>query len=104
MIWTTSILSCCLILGATLSAAESQTGIEGVFTAGPVNGGPARIGIPGSKPSANATFLAQNEKGMATTFTTDEQGYFSVPLKPCHYIVSLPYKIGGIWHYGPFDV
>src|SRR6266850_1716254 len=34
MIWTTSILSCCLLLGATLSASEPQTGIEGVITVG----------------------------------------------------------------------
>ena len=31
MIWT-SILSCCLLLGATLSASEPQMGIEGVIT------------------------------------------------------------------------
>ena len=78
MIWTTSILSCCLLLGATLSASEPPMGIEGVITVGPVNGGPARIGIPGSKPLAKATFLAQNEKGIATPFTTDDQGYFRV--------------------------
>src|SRR4029077_17725708 len=65
MIWT-SILSCCLLLGATLSASEPPMGIEGVITVGPVNGGPARIGIPGSKPLANARFLAQNEKRIAT--------------------------------------
>jgi hypothetical protein len=94
MIWTTSILSCCLLLGATLSASEPPMGIEGVITVGPVNGGPARIGIPGSKPLANATFLAQNEKGIATPFTTDDQGYFRVPLEPGHYIVSLKDKKG----------
>ena len=76
MIWTTSILSCCLFLGATLSASEAQTGIEGVITVGPVNGGPARIGILGSKPLVNAG----------------------------HYIVSLKDKKGGIGHYGPFEV
>ena len=104
MIWTTSILSCCLLLGATLSAFEPQTGIEGVITIGPVNGGPARIGIPGSKPLANTTFLARNEKGIATPFTTDNQGYFRVPLEPGDYIVSLKAKKGGIGHYGPFEV
>jgi hypothetical protein len=93
-----------LLLGATLSASEPQTGIEGVITVGPANGGPARIGIPGSKPLANATFLAQNEKGIATPFTTDDQGYFRVPLEPGHYIVSLKDKKGGIGHYGPFEV
>jgi hypothetical protein len=82
MIWTTSILSCCLLLGATLSASEPQAGIEGVITVGPVNGGPARIGIPGSKALANATFLAQKQNGTATFFTTDDQGRFRVSLEP----------------------
>jgi len=75
-----------------------------VLTVGPVNGGPARIGIPGSKPLANTTFLARNEKGIATPFTTDNQGYFRVPLEPGDYIVSLKAKKGGIGHYGPFEV
>ena len=99
MIWTTSILSCCLLLGATLSASEPPMEIEGVITVGPVNGGPAGIGIPGSKPLANATFLAQNEKGIATPFTTNDQGYFRVPLEPGHYIVSLKDKKGNraVW-------
>lgn len=104
MIWTTSILSCCLLLGATLSASEAQTGIEGVITVGPVNGGPARIGIPGSRPLPNATFIAQNEKGTATSFTTDDQGSFRVSLVPGHYTVSLKEKKGGIGRYGPFQV
>ena len=51
-----------------------------------------------------ATFLAQNEKGIATPFTTDDQGYFRVPLEPGHYIFSLNDKKGGIGHYGPFEV
>jgi hypothetical protein len=104
MIWTPSILSCCLLLAATLSASEPQTGIEGVITVGLVHGGPSRIGIPDSTPLANATFLAQNEKGTATPFTTDDQGYFCVLLEPGHYIVSLKDKKGGIGHYGPFEV
>jgi hypothetical protein len=91
LIWTPAILSCCLLLAATLSASEPQTGIEGVITVGPVHGGPARIGIPDSKPLANATFLAQNEKGTETPLTVD-QGYFRVPLEPGHYIVSLKDK------------
>ena len=104
MIWTPSILSCCLLLAATLSASEPPTGIEGVITVGPVHGGPARIGIPDSKPLANATLLAQSEKGTETPFATDDQGYFRVPLEPGHYIVSLKEKKGAIGHYGPFEV
>ena len=57
-----------------------------------------------SKPLANATFVAANEKGTATEFTTDDQGKFSVPLAPGHYTVSLKNKKGGIGRYGPFDV
>jgi hypothetical protein len=48
------------LLGATLSASEPQTGIEGVITVSPVNGGPARIGIPGSKPLAKRTKKAES--------------------------------------------
>jgi hypothetical protein len=104
MTWTPSILSCCLLLAATLSASEPQTGIEGVITVGPVHGGPARIGIPDSKPLANATFLAQSEKGTETPFATDDQGHFRVLLEPGHYIVLLKDKKGAIGHYGPFEV
>ena len=103
MISTPSILSCCLLLAATLPASEPQTGVEGVITVGPVHGGPARIGVPDSRPLANATFIAQNEEGIATSFTTDDQGHFRLSLEPGHYTVSLKDKKGGIGHYGPFE-
>ena len=104
MISTSPILSCCLLLAATLPASEPQTGIEGVITVGPVHGGPTRIGVPDSRPFANATFITQNEKGTATPFTTDDQGRFRLSLDPGHYTVSLKDKKGGIGHYGPFEV
>jgi hypothetical protein len=104
MISTPSILFCYLLLAATLSAAEPQTGIEGVITVGPVHGGPARIGVPDSRPLANTTFIAQTENGTATSFTTDDQGRFRVSLEPGHYTVSLKEKKGGIGRYGPFEV
>jgi hypothetical protein len=104
MISTPSILSCCLLLAATLSASESQSGIEGVITVGPVHGGPTRIGVPDSRPLANTTFIAQNEKGTATSFTTDDQGRFRLSLEPGHYTVSLKDKKGGIGRFGPFEV
>jgi len=50
------------------------------------------------------TFSAQNEKGTATPFTTDDQGRFRVSLEPGHYTVSLNEKKGGIGRYGPFEV
>ena len=104
MISTASILCCCLLFAATLSASEPQTGIEGVITVGPVHGGPARIGVPDSRPLASATFIAQDQKGTATSFTTDDQGRFRVSLEPGHYTVSLKEKRGGIGRYGPFEV
>jgi hypothetical protein len=100
----TPILSCCLLLAATLPASEAQSGIEGTITVGPVHGGPSRIGVPDSRPLANATFIAQDQKGMATSFTTDDQGRFRVLLEPGHYTVSLKEKKGGIGRYGPFEV
>ena len=101
MIWTTSILSCCLLLGATLSASEPQTGIEGVITIGPTHGGPTRIGVPDSTALANTTFIAQKQNGTATSFTTDDQGRFRVSLEPGHYAVSLKEKKGESVATGP---
>ena len=103
MIWT-SILSCCLLLGATLSASEPETGIEGVITVGPVHGGPTRMGLPDSRAVANMTFIAQKQNGTAISFTTDDQGRFRVSLEPGHYTVSLKEKKTGIGGYGPFQV
>ncbi len=104
MISTPPILSCGLLLAATLSASEPQTGIEGVIIVGPVHGGPARIGVPDSRPLANTTFIAQDQKGTATSFTTDDQGRFRVSLEPGHYSVSLKGKTGRIGRYGPFEI
>jgi len=104
MISTPSILSCCLLLAATLPASEPQTGIEGVITVGPAQGGPARIGVPDSRALANMTFIAQKQNGTATFFTTDDRGRFRVALEPGHYTVSLKEKKGGIGRYGPFEV
>jgi len=83
---------------------ESGTGIEGVITLGPTHPGPARPDMISSKPLANATFVAANEKGTAAEFTTDSEGHFRVSLAPGHYTVLLKGKKGGIGRYGPFDV
>jgi hypothetical protein len=83
---------------------ESGTGIEGVITLSPTHPGPVRPGMISSKPLANATFVAANEKGTATEFTTDSEGHFRISLAPGHYTVSLKDKKGGIGRYGPFDV
>jgi hypothetical protein len=104
MISMPSILSCCLLVATMLFASEPQTGIEGVITVGPVHGGPTRIGVPDSRPLANATFIAQKEKGTATSFTTDDEGRFRIWLEPGHYSVSLKAEKRRIGRYGPFEV
>jgi hypothetical protein len=85
-------------------APEAETGIEGVIMLSPTHPGPARPGMITSKPLANATFVAANEKGTAAEFTTDSEGRFRISLAPGHYTVSLKGKKGGIGRYGPFDV
>ena len=97
------VMSGCFSSGQTQSG--SGTGIEGVITFGPTQGGPIKVDTPSSKPLANATFVVENEKGAEiASFTTDDQGRFRVPLTPGHYTVSKEGKKPGIGHYGPFDV
>jgi len=75
-----------------------------VITVGPTHGGPARIGVPDSKPLANTTFIVENEKGVVTSFVTDDQGRFRISLTPGHYAVSIKDMNPKIGRYGPFDV
>ena len=97
------VMSGCFSSGQTQSG--SGTGIEGVITFGPTQGGPIRADTPSSKPLANARFVVEDEKGAeVASFTTDEQGQFRVPVPPGHYTVSKKGKRGGPGHYGPFDV
>jgi hypothetical protein len=97
------VMSGCFCSGQTQSG--SGTGIEGVITFSPTQGGPIRADTPSSKPLANATFVVENEKGAeVASFTTDDQGRFRVPLTPGHYAVSKEGKKHGIGYYGPFDV
>jgi len=88
--------------GQTQSASE--TGIEGVITISPTRAGPVRADAPSSQPLANATFVVENQKGEVTSFTTDDQGSFRVPLAPGHYKVSLKGKRSGVGKFGPFEV
>ena len=89
--------------GQTPSGAE--TGIEGIITISPTQGGPVRADAPSSGPLANATFVVKEEKDtVATEFTTDSQGRFRTSLPPGHYKVSLKGKKGELGRFGPFDV
>jgi hypothetical protein len=91
-------------LAQTQPGLDMRTGIEGVITVGPVHGGPARVGVPDSRPLADTDFVVQNDKGPVTSFTTDAQGQFRVSLAPGHYTVSIKQRRGGIGRYGPFGV
>jgi len=71
---------------------------------GPIRGGPARIGVPDSKPFANTAFVVEYEKGTVASFTTDDQGHFRISLAPGHYTVSMKDKKSAIGRYGPFEV
>jgi Prealbumin-like fold domain len=88
--------------GQTQSASE--TGIEGVITISPTKPGPIRADSPSSGPLANAIFVVENQNGEVTSFTTDDQGRFRVPLAPGHYRVSLKGKKSGVGKYGPFEL
>jgi len=110
--WSLAFLTLAFLLVSCFSSAQTEpaatpevgTGIEGVITVGPTHGGPARVGVPDSKPLANATFIVENEKGVVTTFVTDDQGRFRISLTPGHYTVSARDKKPKIGRYGPFDV
>ena len=84
--------------------AGSETGIEGVITIEPIRPGPVRADDPSSQPLANAVFVVESQKGEITSFTTDDQGRFRLPLALGHYKVSLKGKTGGIGRFGPFEV
>src|ERR1700730_4338557 len=91
-------------LAQTQPTPDVRTGIEGVITVSPVHGGPARLGVPNSRPLADTDFVVQNDKGLVTSFTTDDHGQFRVSLVPGHYTVSIKQRRSGIGRYGPFDV
>jgi hypothetical protein len=83
---------------------DNATGVEGVISVSPIHGGPARAGIPNSRPLANTAFVVENEKGTVASFQTDEQGRFRISLAAGHYTISLKDRKGGIGRYGPFPV
>jgi hypothetical protein len=94
----------CACLAETPPAPESETGIEGVISVGPIHGGPSRVGVPDSRPFANAAFVVENENGPVTSFTTDDQGRFRITLAPGHYVVSMKDRKPRLGRYGPFGV
>ena len=83
---------------------RSTSGIQGVITISPAYPGPTRVGVPNSKPLSNTSFTVQSAAGALTTFTTDAEGRFRVPLPPGHYTVSLKDGQPHVGRFGPFEV
>jgi len=97
-----------LFMSAGLTLAQPNTGagsgIEGIITISPIGPGPAKKDMPISAPYANATFVVQDQAGIAvTSFTTDDAGRFRISLSPGHYKVSRKGEKPVIGHFGPFD-
>ena len=97
------LLVMCVGFLSSQTPAGSETGIEGVITINPAKPGPVRADTP-ILPLANMAFVVENQKGEVTSFTTDDQGRFRVPLAPGHYKVSLKGRTSSIGRYGPFEV
>lgn len=96
----------CLALAETqpTSTPKLATGLEGTISVGPVHGGPERLGVPNSRPLANTAFVVKKGDDPVTSFTTDDQGWFRIPLLPGHYTVSKKDREGKLGSYGPFEV
>jgi hypothetical protein len=95
-------MAVCASSGQTPSAGES--GIEGIITISPSQPGPTRDDVPNSIPLANTAFVVKNQKGEVTSFITDDQGQFRIPLAPGHYNISIKGRKSTIGRFGPFEV
>jgi hypothetical protein len=96
---TFGLLSCLALAGG-----EAETGLEGIITISPSHGGPAIIGVPNSKPYANAEFIVKKGDDVVASFKTDEQGQFRLRLTPGHYEVSMKESGRKFGRRGPFEV
>jgi hypothetical protein len=103
---TASIILGLLFVFSSFAMAETQseTGLEGVISISPIHGGPARIGIPNSRPLGNTAFIVKKGDETVSSFTTDDQGHFKISLPPGHYTVSMKDGKRGIGRHGPFEV
>jgi hypothetical protein len=88
----------------TMAETQPATGLEGVISISPIHGGPARRGIPNSRPYANVDFVVKKGDDTIASFKTDDQGRFRISLAPGHYTVSMKEGKRGIGSHGPFEV
>lgn len=83
-----------LLLGACGAAAAPDSGIRGTILAGPACPGPARLGSACPDRPVRITVEVVQGATVSATFTTDDQGRFSVPVPPGTY--TLRSKAGGL--------
>ena len=102
------ILAFCVMSYSTTAhsspAPDANTGIEGVITISPIRPGPIRQDEPVSKPLPNTTVVVENQNGPVKSFTTDNEGKFSVILAAGHYKISKQGEARKIGRFGPFEV
>src|SRR2546423_13299863 len=84
--------------------SESASGIEGMISVSPVQGGPARQGVSDARPLGNTVFVVKQGETTVTSFTTDDQGRFQISLAPGHYAISMKDWKGVMGYFGPFEV
>ena len=75
-----------------------------MITISPSQPGPSRSDASDSTPLSNTAFVVKDSKGEVTSFTTDAQGQFRIPLAPGHYSVSIKGRTLGVGRFGPFEV
>lgn len=86
------------------ASSGSDSGIAGVISIGPIQGGPSRQGGPDSRPLANTVFVVTKGDNTVASFTTDDQGRFRISLDPGHYSISRKDWKAAIGYFGPFEV
>lgn len=99
-----AILVLLFVVCSSAMAETPATGLEGVISISPAHGGPARIGVPDSRPYANVDFVVKKEGNIIASFKTDDQGRFRILLAPGHYVISMKESKSGIGRRGPFEV
>lgn len=102
--WLTLLSTAALGQSPTTPKSDAGTGLEGIISISPVQGGPIRQGVPDSKPLPNTEFVVTKENNAVTSFQTDDKGRFHISLPPGHYTVSRKGLKVGIGNYGPFEV
>lgn len=68
-------------------APPAPSGVEGIISVSPSRPGPIRKGETSTAPAAKVEFVVKSAAVQVTSFTTDGEGRFHIPLAPGHYII-----------------